>query len=267
MKTREILLSVAYFAIAAAFDLLHAGLPAAFFAFPVNAALAALLAGGLYVLNREFHGSRAVVMLSSVRTTAVLLCVFAVCCLVVAFQPDAAFTGSCIFNASLLLVAVNLYLAVLRYRGRRRFRFLMNHIGILLFICGLSLGSADMRKLKVRLEQGESTEIAYDNDGVPASLGYEMRLDRFTAGFHASGVPSSFCADISVDGVRHRLEVNSPWRRSWKEDVYLSGYDMSDDDSLSAVIEIVVQPWKYIVLLGCLMMMLGSVLLIFGGRR
>lgn len=266
MKIKEILLLLAYFAIASVLDLLHAGLPSAFFAFPVNIALAVLTAAGLYVLNREFHGSRAVVMLSSVRTTAVSLCVFAVCCLVVAFQPDAAFTGSCIFNASLLLVAVNLYLAVLRYRGRRRFRFLMNHIGILLFICGLSLGSADMRKLKVRLEQGESTEIAYDNDGVPASLGYEMRLDRFTAGFHASGVPSSFSADISVDGVGHRLEVNSPWHRSWKEDVYLSGYDMSDD-SLSAVIEIVVQPWKYIVLLGCVMMMLGSVLLIFGGKK
>lgn len=266
MTLGEFLLLAGYFVAAGLLQLLFGNFDPAFFAFPVNVVVAVFAVVALWVLNREYGHGKFITFLASLKVTAFSLVTFALCCLVIAFRPEAGFTSSYVFNASLLLVEVNLFLAVLRYRGRCRFRFLVNHIGIFLMMAGLSLGSTDMAKWKVRLAEGESSDTGYDAAGLPHDLGYELALGDFAAEFHENGVPSSFTASVSIGDTARILKVNSPWNRSWKEDIYLSGYDLSEE-SVSAVLEIVRQPWKYVVLMGCIMMLFGTVLLIFGGKR
>lgn len=266
MTLGEFLLLAGYFVAAGLLQLIFGNFDAAFFAFPVNVSVAVFAVAALWVMNREHGRGKLVSFLASLKVTAFSLVMFALCCLVIAFRPDADFTSSYVFNASLLLVEVNLFLAVLRFRGRFRFRFLMNHIGILLMMAGLSLGSADLTKWKVRLAEGESSAIAYDASGLPHELGYEIALKDFTADFNENGVPLSFSAAVTIGDTDRILKVNSPWNRSWKEDVYLSGYDVVEENP-AAILEIVRQPWKYVVLTGCILMLLGSVLLIFGGKR
>ena len=84
--------------------------------------------------------------------------------------------------------------------------------------------------------------------------------------------PKRFLSDITVitkDGekIRTTLEVNSPLRvGSWV--IYQYGYD-EDLGALSnySSFELVYDPWIYVVYCGLIMLCLGSVFLIWLGRK
>ncbi len=254
-----------YFLVAGIIQIIFGNMDLAFMAFPVNAAVAAFIAVLLFILNREYGKSKVISFLASLKTTAVAIPVFAACCLVIALFPKFNFTTSYIFNASLLLISVNLFLSIIRYKGRFGFRFMMNHVGIIMIITALSLGSADLKKLKVIIYEGQTVDMAYDGNGTPCKLDYEISLARFEASFYEDGTPSSYSARISAGGREKILEVNSPWAKSWKEDIYISGYEPYPD-GLCCFLEIVIQPWKYMILAGFIIFAIGSVMMIFGGK-
>lgn len=238
------------------------------FAFPVNAAILAAILGLSYVLNREKGGSAFVRTAASGRTSVVLMAVFALCCLVIAFFPKTEFMRSWIFNIVLVCISINLFLAVLRYRGSHKIRFYLNHIGLLVVFASLSFGSADMIRLRTAVEIGETVETAYDRDGRPHSIGYPVTLDSFDAGIGEGDARESFSAAVTADGVRRILRVNRPYVKSWKENIYLYGYDrQAGKDSSYCILEFVIQPWKYLTFAGLIMVMAGSVLLLSGGRK
>ena len=61
------------------------------------------------------------------------------------------------------------------------------------------------------------------------------------------------------------LKVNHPYRLSFSEDLYLTGYDRENERPQHCIVEIVRQPWKYLIHIGILMMMAGSVLMFAKG--
>ena len=64
------------------------------------------------------------------------------------------------------------------------------------------------------------------------------------------------------------LEVNHPYSYRLGEDVYLTSYDMaSGNESKYCVLQVVIQPWKYIMVAGILMMLAGAVLLFINGPK
>lgn len=238
------------------------------FAFPVNAAVLLVLVGGLFVLNREAGGSRFVAALASGRAAVTVIVLTALCCLPVALWPAIEFQRSWIFDAVMLLTLAVLLLATLRYRGTMRLRFRLNHAGLFIFAAALFFGSADMQRLRAAVDLGESTDVAYDEQGSPHSLGYTVTLESFEADFYDNNQPEEFRAVVSVDGRSRMLRVNHPWRKSWRQDIYLAGYDIAaGSESRYCVLEIVVQPWKYAALAGLLMLLAGSVAMIWGGRQ
>ena len=85
------------------------------FAFPVNAAIVLLLFGGLYVFNKEYAANRFLVALASGRTAVSAIVLTGMAGLVMLFFPSLAFQKSWIFDAVLLLLVSNLFLALLRY--------------------------------------------------------------------------------------------------------------------------------------------------------
>lgn len=238
------------------------------FAFPVNAAILLALVGGLFVLNREAGKSRFAAAFASGYAGAAVVVLAAVCCIPVALWPRAEFQRSWIFGAVLLLTLAVLFLAMLRYRGAMRLRFLLNHAGLFIFIAALAFGAPDMQRLRAAVDTGGSTDVAYDDRGHPHSLGYTLAVESFEADFYDNGQPSGFRAVVTADGKSRTLRVNHPWRKSWRQDIYLAGYDTAaGSDSQYCILEFVVQPWKYAALAGLLLFLAGAVAMIRGGRQ
>ena len=168
----------------------------------------------------------------------------------------------------LLLTLAVLFLAMLRYRGAMRLRFLLNHAGLFIFIAALAFGAPDMQRLRAAVDTGGSTDVAYDDRGHPHSLGYTLAVESFEADFYDNGQPSGFRAVVTADGKSRTLRVNHPWRKSWRQDIYLAGYDTAAGSDLQyCILEFVVQPWKYAALAGLLLFLAGAVAMIRGGRQ
>lgn len=240
------------------------------FAFPVNAAIVLLLFGGLYVFNREYAANRFLVALASGRTAVSAIVLTGMAGLVMLFFPSLAFQKSWIFDAVLLLLVSNLFLALLRYRGRHRWRFYLNHAGLLILVVGLAFGAADMRVMRASVKVGESIDKAYTREGVARPLGYTLTLKHFEIEYYdaARQIPADFRAEVVADGESRTIRVNAPWHKSWKEDIYLAAYDTAaGGGSEYGVLEFVVQPWKNVALAGLLLFVAGSLLMVWGGKK
>ena len=93
-----------------------------------------------------------------------------------------------------------------------------------------------------------------------------MELRSFSVEYYPNGRPSRFAATVRLGDDEALLEVNHPYSYRLGEDVYLTGYDMaSGNESRYCVLQVVMQPWKYITVTGILMMLAGAVLLFING--
>lgn len=238
------------------------------FSFPVNISILLVLAGGLFVLNREMHDNDAVKALSSGKASVIAIALMALCCFPIALFPALEFQKSWIFNAVTLLLVSNLALAIMRYRGSHRIRFWLNHTGILIFMVSLTFGAADMKRMKAAADIGETIETAYTADGRVHPLGYSLKVESFDVEFYSNNVPSEFKAVVSSGNESRTIMVNHPWHKSWKEDIYLTGYDTeAGSASRYCILEFVVQPWKLPATAGLLLFAAGAVMLLWGGKR
>lgn len=238
------------------------------FAFPVNISILLILAGVLYVLDREMHESDVVKALASGKASVTAIALMALCCFPIALFPALEFQRSWIFNAVTLLLISNLALAIIRYRGNHRIRFWLNHTGILIFMVSLTFGAADMKRMKAAVDIGKTIETAYTADGRAHSLGYRLKVESFDVEFYSNSVPSEFKAVVSSGNESRTIMVNHPWHKSWKEDIYLTGYDTeAGSASRYCILEFVVQPWKLPATAGLLLFAAGAVMLLWGGKR
>lgn len=258
---------------------------AAFMAFPVNAAVMVVMVGGLFVVNREWRNSVFVRVLASREMSVAVIVTVVAACLVLGLVPQReageagarlvsklgldGVTSSVVFYAVMLLLMGHLTIVTMRYerRGGMVWRFRLNHIGLLVALFGLCFGAADTQRLRALVPIGGTVERAYDEGGVSRPLGYGFMLTGFDVEYYENGTPAEFSAYGVVDGERVCIRVNHPWRASWRDDVYLTGYDVAAGKASEyCVLEFVRQPWKYVVVAGIAMMAAGAVLLFWGGR-
>ena len=76
----------------------------------------------------------------------------------------------------------------------------------------------------------------------------------------------NYRALIDVDGKKVELRVNHPYRISISEDVYLTSYDRDNPEPQYCIVEVVRQPWKYLIWAGIVMMMAGGILMFARGK-
>ena len=77
-----------------------------------------------------------------------------------------------------------------------------------------------------------------------------------------------FAADVRIGEQRTTLEVNHPHSYRLGEDIYLTGYDTRNvGNTRYCILQIVRQPWKYVMVTGILMMLAGAVLLFINGPK
>jgi hypothetical protein len=127
-------------------------------------------------------------------------------------------------------------------------------------------GAPDVQTLRMKAFAGEASREAYYMDGRQTWLPYDIVLEDFDVQEYPGGVPAAFRAVALVDGVSAEIEVNHPFTRRFGEDVYLVGYDAAaGSESSYCILEIVREPWKYVTVVGIVMLLVGALLLFIGG--
>lgn len=178
---------------------------------------------------------------------------------------------SWIFVAILFLVLSNLGMVIIHascHRKKAKKRFLLNHIGLWLALFAGFFGSSDVQTLRIPLHAGQPAREAYSMDGSIRYLDYELELHSFDVEYYPNGMPSRFAANVRIGDENKVLEVNHPFNYRFGEDIYLTGYDTRKmNNSQYCVLQIVYQPWKYIIVAGILMMLAGAVLLFINGPK
>lgn len=237
--------------------------PLQFFAFPVNAAALLMWLAVIWVLFREKRESGFVRLMLARKTTLALLAVFVAACLVQGFSKSGV-TGSWWFVAVEFLLLTHLFFVLLRgmdHPRRFRTRFFLNHAGLLLALGSGMFGAPDTHDWRMVVGMDAAVSEAVDADGHRTSLEYEFRLLDWEVEEYGNGAPKSYEAIVQVgDGRVANLRVNHPFRLSWRDDLYLSGFNEH-----GCVLQVVRHPWKYLELLGIVMMLAGAVLVFLQG--
>lgn len=252
------------------------GFPADFFAFPLNLIFLAVWVVGCVLLWNHCRKSLFVRFLLSPAATFISIGLFLVLCLVVGFTGWRWLAGSWIsFAVSLLLQTVLLFVIMRGWRrqtasgarlGAIRWRFLLLHVGLLTVVGSAFWGAPDTQTMRMKAILGEPCREAYFMDGRQTWLPYDIVLEDFDVQEYPGGAPSAFHAVAVVDGVSAEIEVNHPYAHSFGEDVYLAGYDAAaGSESAYCILEIVREPWKYVTVVGIVMLLAGAVLLFVQG--
>lgn len=134
------------------------------------------------------------------------------------------------------------------------------------------IGSSPAAKIKVTNAKTGESETGWVTTGNMQQFVSALYINEAHALVMTKADPKRFLSDITVmtkDGqkIRTTLEVNSPLRvGSWV--IYQYGYD-EDLGALSTYssFELVYDPWIYVVYCGLFMLCLGSVFLIWLGRK
>lgn len=278
-----------YITLAVATQLITGNLPVSFLAFPLNIIFAAIWLFTLWIVYKEYKTSVFTRFLISSKTSALSIGLFIGACLVIGLFPqlsDAAaetrggilsslgcynFMTSWIFISILFLLLSNLGMITIhayQHRKQARLRFILNHAGLWLALFAGFLGSSDTQTLRIPLYKGEPTREAFDMNSSSYYLDYEMELDSFAIEYYPNGRPSHFAANVRIGNEEALLEVNHPYSYRLGEDVYLTGYDVTKgNESKYCIVQVVKQPWKYVIVAGVLMMLAGAILLFINGPR
>lgn len=278
-----------YIILAAVIQLLTGNFPVSFLAFPLNIIFAMIWLFLLWILYKEYKNSTFTRFLYAPETSVLSIGLFIGGCLVIGLFPQLSdveakthegivaslgcynFMTSWIFIAILLLMLSNLAMIIIRayqHRKQARWRFILNHTGLWLALFAGFFGSSDTQTLRIPIYKGEPTREAFDMNGSTHYLDYEIKLDSFAVEYYPNGRPSRFTADVRLGNEMALLEVNHPYAYRLGEDIYLTGYDVTKgNESNYCILQVVKQPWKYVMVAGILMMLAGAVLLFINGTK
>lgn len=269
---------IIYLAVAIALHILTGTIPVSFFAFPLNLILAALWLGSVMSLWRYRRKSifvRFMLSRGAALWAIILMIVFS---LAVGLSGHRHLATTWPFAAMMLYFQTVITFIILRgWRrptatgarlGAIRWRFLLNHTGLLLAVASAFWSAPDSETLRLQALRNTPVREAYNMDGTSRWLPYEIVLDEFSVSHYENGTPSMYEAELTIDGESVVLRVNEPYSKSFGEDIYLSGYDKSDSVRPDwCVLQIVREPWKYPALAGIMMMLAGAFLLFVGGPQ
>ena len=248
--------------------------PAEDFAFPINAAVLFAALAGLWVLWREKPGGAVCRWLASGNASIALIAAFLICCLILGMKMQHAdavsFPGfgnvrrTWWFILISIALMANLFMVILS-RRKKGIRFILNHIGVLVALIGCFFGAPD-HTVSRAIVSGEAVHEAVGENGEIVPLPAAMKLDGFNVELDQRGNVRNYRALIDVDGKKVELRVNHPYRISISEDVYLTSYDRDNPEPQYCIVEVVRQPWKYLIWAGIVMMMAGGILMFARGK-
>ena len=239
-----------------------------FFAFPLNLILALLwiIVVALSFINAR--DSKAVRFMLSPTATLAAVGLFSLACLIIGLAGNREWVRSFPFIIIyLFLMTVLLYVVIRGWKAGNevRWRFLLNHAGLLLAMSSAFFGAPDSEELRLQVFKDMPTREAFRTDGTRTWLSYEVELKDFRIETYNDGTPLSYEADVIVAGNLVTLKANHPYSIGLDEDLYLSSYDSASGEY--CILQVVKEPWKYPALAGIIMMLSGAFLLFILGPR
>lgn len=238
--------------------------------FPLNVILMALWLVLLVELYRRRDRSKVAQLLLSQAATVISLVLMAAVGIVLGLQREPASTAWPTVVAVLFVLS---HLTLVTLRGWRnatgvRWRFVVNHAGLWLALVAGFWGAPDREQVRAMVTREVPTREAYDMSGRTTTLDCELQLVDFKIDYYAEGQPSMFEATVAVDGESATLRVNHPYHRTWSEMIYLVSYDVeSPDRARYCVVEVVREPWRWLSVVGIVMLIAGAVLMFARGPR
>ncbi len=238
--------------------------------FPLNVILMALWLVLLVELYRRRDRSKVAQQLLSQAATVISLVLMAAVGIVLGLQREPASTAWPTVVAVLFVLS---HLTLVTLRGWRnatgvRWRFVINHAGLWLALVAGFWGAPDREQVRAMVTREVPTREAYDMSGRTTTLDCELQLVDFKIDYYAEGQPSMFEAVVAVDGELATLRVNHPHHRTWSEMIYLVSYDVeSPDRARYCVVEVVREPWRWLSVVGIVMLIAGAVLMFARGPR
>lgn len=234
-------------------------------AFPLGEALGLALYASLWVLHREKKDSRWVRQLRSPRLACWLLTLIAGFCIVGGTLPSLShFPTTWPFVALLVALSVNLFLAILhrldRFSLKKDGAFITVHTGLWLALASGMIGAGETRELNVMVHRNDVSAVGIDRSGRPEPLGYTLKMERFSIEKNpADGSPVQYRADVLLNNRHISVSVNHPYQMNPGEDIYLTHFDMAQPygEINYCILTVVRQPWKYPMLAGIVMLLIG----------
>lgn len=156
----------------------------------------------------------------------------------------------------------------------RNLTFFLLHMGLWLIISSASLGTADLVRLVMPVNEGERTKVAFDEQNNVYKMPFTIELIDFIIEEYppqrmtppAVKNFSSYIIIISdSNGIQYKtqVKVNKAFSyKGWK--IYQSGYD---GDGKRSIFEVVKDPWLNAVYIGIYMLLAGAVLLFWLGKK
>lgn len=271
------ILLLIYLAAAFVIQLLTGDFPVTFFAFPLNFIIAVIWLGGMLWIWKGARKSQFVAFMLSKGASVSAVAMFLMFSLVIGLTGIRSLVNSWVFVAFMLYFQTVLLFVVMRgwraqtatgaHLGKIRWRFILNHAGLLLAISSAFWGAPDSETLRFQAYRDVPVCRAFGMDGEPSWLSSVMELKDFKVELHDNGVPAMYEAEILIDGEPVTLKVNHPYSMGLGKNVYLSGYGHASGESESCIIQIVTEPWKYGAVIGMGMMIAGALLLFVGGPK
>ena len=144
---------------------------------------------------------------------------------------------------------------------------LLLHLGLFLAMISATLGNADMQRLMMITNIGETEWRAFAQDGKVREMPMAIQLKRFIMETYDDGSPKRFASEIQIStksgkDIQATIDVNKPVEvEGWK--IYQYSYDTQMGAmSNTSVLELVRDPWLPAVYTGIFMMLLGALLLV-----
>lgn len=269
---------VIYLVVALLLQILFGNFPIYIFAFPLNLICALLWFGLMFMLWRRSRKSLFVRFMLSPGATFWSLFLFIDACVVIGLTGQRSITTSWVFIAILLFLQTVLFFVILRgFReqtptgarlGAVRWRFLLNHVGLLLALGAGFWGAPDSETIRLRAYEGMPVSEAVIPGIGFTGIEHDIILEDFRMERYENGAPSLYEAILKINDDNVSLRVNHPYSLSLGEELYLVGYDtQAGEDSSWCIMQIIHKPWKYWAFAGIMMMLLGALLLFIQGPR
>lgn len=244
--------------------------PLALFRFPLNLIVMVLWLVLLVEQYRRRGQSRVVQALMSQGATVLSLLLLAAVGIALGLQREPASTA---WPTIVALLFVLSHLTLITLRGWRnaggvRWRFVVNHAGLWLALVAGFWGAPDRVQTRAIVTREVATHEGFDEQGRTRVIDCELQLVDFKIDYYADGAPSMYEATVAVDGTPELLRVNHPHHCTWSEMIYLVSYDMEQpSEARYCVVEVVREPWRWLAVVGIVMLIVGAVLMFAAGPR
>lgn len=178
------------------------------------------------------------------------------------FSTSALFIISWMFFLFVLGAVIVSRLTVVK---KNNLVFLLNHIGLWVVLAAGFFGRADSYTLQTMLVKDYMVSQAYTSNNQAMNIPFDIGLKKIQADFYPSGEAKSFVANIVIGEKQmykmKEISVNHPYRYQGY-DIYLLKAGVN-----TCTLQIVYDPWRYIVLIGIVCMMVGAIGMFFLGFK